>query len=287
MTIIDAQLHEPPVSLSWNGASRATRWDLLLELQLAYMDAVGVDRVVLHPLELAWGEYAVRRYPERFTVVPMIGVAAAEHGGIDPRTLSIDEFIAEKSELPGLAGIRIVRSADQGWLDEFGPVIDACASRSLPLFVYTTGDLTAPATIAKRNPNLTIIIDHLGLPRAEQRDDPPFRDLPQLLDLAKFGNIAVKLSGAPAMSDQPYPYRDLWPHLHLIIEAFGPQRLMWGTDISRLMGSVGFHYSTSRSCNHTYAEAMLYLREAKTLSALEKNWILGGTAERLLRWPDD
>lgn len=287
MTIIDAQLHEPPVSLSWKGASQATRWDVMLELQLAYMDAVGVDRVVLHPLELAWGEHAVRRFPKRFTVVPMIGIAAAEHGGIDPRTLAIDEFITEKSELPGLAGIRIVRSAHQGWLDEFGPVIDACARRELPLFVYTTGDLTAPATIAERHPNLTIIIDHLGLPRAERRDDPPFRDLAQLLDLAKFGNIAVKLTGAPAMSDQPYPYDDLWPHLHLMIDAFGPQRLMWGTDMSRLMGSVGFHYSTIRRCNHTYAEAMLYLREAKGLSAMTKSWILGGTAASLLRWPDD
>jgi L-fuconolactonase len=251
------------------------------------MDAVGVDRVVLHPLELAWGEYAVSRCPTRFAVVPMIGVAAAEHGGIDPRTLSIDEFIAEKSELPGLAGIRIVRSAHEDWLDEFGSVIDACARRRIPLFVYTTGDLTAPATIAERNPDLTVIVDHLGLPRAEQRHDPPFRDLPELLDLARFGNIAVKLSGAPAMSDQPYPYDDLWPHLQLVIDAFGPQRLMWGTDMSRLMGSVGFHYSTNRRCNHTYAEALMYLREAKNLSATAKKWILGGTAESLLRWSND
>src|SRR4051812_27981194 len=103
MTIIDAQLHEPPVSLRWVGASQATRWDLLLEIQLAFMDAVGVDRAVLHPLELAWGQYAVSRFPKRFTTVPMIGVAAAEQGGIDPMALSVDEWIAERSRQPGLA----------------------------------------------------------------------------------------------------------------------------------------------------------------------------------------
>ncbi|MBN9619316.1 MAG: amidohydrolase [Actinobacteria bacterium] len=287
MRVVDAQLHEPPISLGWEEAGEALRWDILLEVQLAYMDAVGVDRAVLHPLDLAWGEYAVERYPKRFMVVPMVGSAAAEQGSIDPRAVPIEDFVSEKSKQPGLAGIRIVRSEGPDWLDEFGPAIAACAQSKLPLFVYTTGDLAAPATIAEQNPHLAVIIDHLGLPRGLRRDDPPFRQLPELLNLAKYDNIAVKLSGAPTLSTRTYPYEDLWPHLDLIVDTFGPQRLMWGTDISRIMGSVGFHYSASQARHHTYAEALLYLREAKSLSPTAKRWILGDTAASLLRWPSD
>jgi hypothetical protein len=53
--IVDGQLHEPRVSLEWNGAEPTARSELLLELQLDLMDAVGVDRAVLFPIEAEWG----------------------------------------------------------------------------------------------------------------------------------------------------------------------------------------------------------------------------------------
>jgi hypothetical protein len=55
MFIVDAQLHEPAVSLPWTGASRETRWDVMVELLLGYMRAVGVAGVVAN---LRWRELA-------------------------------------------------------------------------------------------------------------------------------------------------------------------------------------------------------------------------------------
>ncbi len=70
MFVIDAQLHEPPMSFEWADADRLTRFELMTEVTLAYMRAIGVDRAVLHPTGgLERGEYASARMPDRFTLV--------------------------------------------------------------------------------------------------------------------------------------------------------------------------------------------------------------------------
>jgi hypothetical protein len=55
-----------------------------------------------------------------------------------------------------------------------------------------------------------------------------------LLALAKYPNVAVKATGAPGNSSQPYPYRNIHKYTQQIVEAFGPQRSFWGTDITRM-----------------------------------------------------
>ena len=291
--LIDAQLHDPAIFLDWDSSDQRTKWDLMLELELAYMQAVGVDRALLHPLDLPWGEYAVSRRPDRFGLVAMVGLT--QSGGIDPLTPAIDRVIAQKRATAGLVGVRIARSGGEDWLERFRPTIAACAHEGLPLFVLSPGDLIAPATIAGWHPDLTIVIDHIGLPQPPfaTPGSPLFESLPSLLALAAHRNIAVKLSGAPSMSGRAYPYDDLWPHLHQIVDAFGPQRLMWGSDISRFIGRIGFVIPTMPGTggdgfvpNHSYAEALFFIRETNELSADDKAWILGRTAQALVPWPD-
>ena len=55
-----------------------------------------------------------------------------------------------------------------------------------------------------------------------------------LLALAKDPNVAVKASGAPSYSSEPYPFRNIHGYLQQIYDAFGPERMFWGTDISRM-----------------------------------------------------
>lgn len=45
---------------------------------------------------------------------------------------------------------------------------------------------------------------------------------------------AAKFCGAPVMSEEPYPFKHVWPFLHQIIDAFRPERLMWGSDFTRM-----------------------------------------------------
>ena len=55
-----------------------------------------------------------------------------------------------------------------------------------------------------------------------------------MLALAKFPNVAIKATGAPSYSSEPYPYRNIHDHLRRIYDAFGPARFFWGTDITRM-----------------------------------------------------
>ena len=54
--------------------------------------------------------------------------------------------------------------------------------------------------------------------------------MPELLNLAEYPNVAVKISGACTLSHQPFPYPDIWDPLARIFDAFGFDRCLWGTD---------------------------------------------------------
>jgi predicted TIM-barrel fold metal-dependent hydrolase len=87
--------------------------------------------------------------------------------------------------------------------------------------------------IAERHPDLKLIVDHRGLVRAEQ-GQAAFATLVDLLPLAKLPNVAIKATGAPAYSREPYSFRDIHDGLHRIFDAHGPDRFFWGTDITRM-----------------------------------------------------
>jgi predicted TIM-barrel fold metal-dependent hydrolase len=297
--IVDAQLHDPIVWGDWSAFGATVRRELLTELQLAYMTAVGVDCALLFPVDLAWGEEAAARLPERFAVVRMItpdGVLS----GLDPAAPDIEELVAAEREKPTTVGLRILpahlpRGGDGFALLQVGGydrALRACDRNRLPVFVSTMGNLDAPAVVARRFPELTVVVDHLGLrqPPVLERDDPPFREVPALVALAALPNVAVKLSGLPSLSVEGHPFRDVWDHLEPVLAAFGVERLLWGSDISRFYGRIGFEVRFARGAEpypgrHTYAESLHLVRDTDRLSVAEKEWLLGRTAQRLLGWP--
>jgi L-fuconolactonase len=105
-----------------------------------------------------------------------------------------------------------------------------------------------------------------------QPDPEPFAALGELVALAVLPNVAVKFSGAPTLSRGPYPFGDLWPHLHRVVESFGPERLIWAADYPRVD-------------DHSYGEALGYILYSDELSQSDKALILGGAARRVFAWP--
>lgn len=97
--------------------------------------------------------------------------------------------------------------------------------------------------------------------------------LERVLELAQFPNVAIKWSHAPSLlSDE---FRDLLPLLRRAIEAFGVERIMWGSD-----------YTVARDQHgEAWAHALYYLLDSDQLSQTEKEWILGRSVREALRWP--
>jgi predicted TIM-barrel fold metal-dependent hydrolase len=76
-----------------------------------------------------------------------------------------------------------------------------------------------------------------------------------MLALAKHPNVAIKATGAPSYSTAPYPYRNIHDHLRRIYDSFGPQRMFWGTDITRMPCSW-------RQCVSAFVETQTWLSDA-------------------------
>src|SRR6476619_5690744 len=96
----------------------------------------------------------------------------------------------------------------------------------------THGQTAQFGAIAERHPGLQLIVDHMGV-RLDLIKEGKLQDaIAQTASLAKYPNVSVKLSAAPNNSSEPYPFRDFTPHIKRLVEAYGPQRCYWGTDIT-------------------------------------------------------
>jgi len=64
--------------------------------------------------------------------------------------------------------------------------------------------------VIRAHPELTFVIDHLGIVQGPHREQPtaPFERLDDLLALSDLRNVAVKLSGLPTLALEAYPYPD-------------------------------------------------------------------------------
>ena len=87
--------------------------------------------------------------------------------------------------------------------------------------------------IAERHPGLKLTVDHMGARRGA-KGVAAFPSMDALVALAKYSNVAVKLTGGPFYADDAYPFRSLHPHYRRMYDAFGPRRLFWGTDITKM-----------------------------------------------------
>jgi predicted TIM-barrel fold metal-dependent hydrolase len=228
--IVDAQVHiwesGTPVIVH-RQISRYDVNDLLKD-----MDAGGIDAAVLHPP--SWdpraNEIAVeaaRTHPQRLSVLGFFDVA-------DPENRSLIESWKQQ---PGMLGLRFafLRKGSEAWLTDGS--IDwlwpAAERAGLPIAMLVPDKLHLVAPIAARHPGLRLMIDHFGRRRHTQ-DDAAWANIGDLLALAKHPNIAVKATGAPAYSSAPYPFRNIHVYLKQVFDAFGPDRMFWGTDITRM-----------------------------------------------------
>jgi len=290
MRIIDAQIHDIGPYWDWLGERDELQHKIMGEVMIAYLEALGVSSVVLFPGgHDPHADWLSRELPERFTYVPHV---APED--------DVEAVVSAAKSHRGIAGLRVligwpldgseVKRLEDGVWD---PVFAACERHKVPVFLFITGWLPHAVGIAERFPGLPLIIDHLGLrqPPLDTADDAPFANLPQLLDLARFANVHVKLCGLPALSKECFPYKDAWPALRAITDAFGADRLMWASDTTRFAGRIGIGRHQNPATlgdypgKHSYAESLLFVREAEVLSGEEKAQILGATAARVLNWP--
>ena len=106
--------------------------------------------------------------------------------------------------------------------------------------------------IAQRHPGLSIAIDHLAR-RFREKDAAAFPNMDGLCALARWPNVAVKASGMPAYTTDDYPYPAMGTLVRRAYDAFGPRRVFWGSDLTKLPCSY-------RQSVTMFTEALPWLR---------------------------
>jgi L-fuconolactonase len=130
--------------------------------------------------------------------------------------------------------------------------------------------LAAARAVARRHPSLCFVLDHLGKPPIAQSQLEPWAG--SVRQLAAEPNVVCKLSGLQAMAGRRWTYRDLAPFIEVALEAFGPERLIYGSD---------WPVSTTVA---SYAQVLDAASRARAgLSPAERAAIMGGTAGTVYR----
>jgi predicted TIM-barrel fold metal-dependent hydrolase len=274
-TIVDAQVH------LWKAETPDWKWvpgrkpqlpePFTIERLLPLMDEAGVDRCVIVPPSWPgdrndYGLEAAKRYPNRFAVMGRIVVQNPDSAKLLP---------AWKQQ-PGMLGVRLTFMREQaalltsGATDWFWP---AAEKAGLPVMFLAPGNGAKFAPIAERHPGLTLIIDHMNLIQEIAAEGRLKLAIDEVVTLAKYPNVSVKLSSAPTYSSEGYPWRDMAEHIERCFDAYGPQRCYWGTDL------------TNAFAKSTYLQRITqFTEELPFLSESDKDWVMGRAILERLNW---
>ena len=199
---------------------------------------------------------SMARYPER-----MIAVAA-----LDPRDdhapAALRSLVAD-----GAKGLRLdVLGSDGDPLVDgtMLPLWDTATRCGVPIELMIRPDqLPAIGPLAARTIDTQVVIEHAARYGAQSTES-----LDSLLELEAQPNVTVKVSALASISTEPPPHRDLWTMLERLASVFGPERLMWGSD----MPWIG---------PNAYGSELATVGALPFLDDDGRSWVLGRTAVRV------
>jgi L-fuconolactonase len=263
MIVVDAHCH---ASLAWYEP---------VETLLFQMERYSISHAVLVQIQgQTNNDYqfeCVRRYPGRFANIVIVDTERPDA----PETLA---RLAEQgacgvrlratTRSPGDDPLAIWRAAGRLWLTV------SCAGASVDFATETFAQLVTTL------PEVTIVLEHLGAPASPtrpDRDDTERALRQQVLALARFPNCCIKITGLGEFVQRALPVTELFPFvepipplLTQVYDAFGPARMMWGSDYPPVSAREG------------YGGALrLPMEQLAHLSEDDRAMIFGGTALRL------
>ncbi len=203
-------------------------------------------------------------YPGRFAAVVVVDTQRADA----PNTL-------EKWVREGAVGVRLRP-------DECSPGSDPLAiwrkASELGLGVSCAGTLETYASdefrrLVEKLPDLKIVMEHMGGagPEPLVESQTNYNLFQRVLALAKYPNVYIKLPGFGELMSRPVPHGTPFetppPVVRMVYEAFGRQRMMWGSNFPPSAKKEG------------YTNTLRFpLERVPFFSEEDKEWIFGKTA---------
>jgi L-fuconolactonase len=250
-----------------------TNWFEPVETLLYHMDANQVDHALLvQDIPQTNNDYlfdCVRRYPGRFAPVVIVNLESSD---------GIAQLENEASR--GASGVRLRATTRSPGQD---PLAIWRAAARLGLPISCSGRLPQYSEdvfldVLRAIGDTPLVIEHLGTGQLANNDaTSPEERRHRYSQLAAFPNVAIKFHGLGEFSHralppaEPFPFVEpIAPALQLAFEAFGPTRMMWGSDFPLVCAREGYRNALELA-RHQFAG-----RSAEVISQL-----FGGTAARI------
>ncbi|MHB1132600.1 MAG: amidohydrolase family protein [Chloroflexota bacterium] len=205
---------------------------------------------------------SVRRFPGRFAILGHLP---------DPFAPDAADKLTRQFQEESCRGMRIRIKED--WKAEgvaagrADPLIRRAGELGVPIQILTHDVRRQPLVLdlVRRFPDTKFVIDHLGFP--EIAESYPYPSSASFFACGPLPNCYAKVSCHGEFSQESYPWADLRPFQQLTLDAFGPRRLMWGSNYPMLMDKIGYGPRLD-----------VVRRDLPFLSEDERAWILGQTA---------
>jgi predicted TIM-barrel fold metal-dependent hydrolase len=260
--------HYPLAPLGGHQSDWSRTRPVMLEQLVAAMDESGVDKAAIVQASTCYGHDnsyvadAVAAFPQRFTGVFSVDVLAAD---------APERIRHWRSR--GLTGMRLftfgsTMSEQANWLDDpkSYPAWNCAGELGLSICLQMSAKaIPQAAAMAKRFPNVRIVLDHGARPVLE--DGPPYSAAAGLFDLARYHNIYIKLTPrmfAESRRGKATP-ETFFPRL---VSAFGAARLAWGSNYPSSEGKLPELLAVARN-------------SIASLTKADQEWIFAGTAQVL------
>ncbi len=257
MIIVDSHCHA------------GTSWFEPIELLHYQMEANGVDRGVLiqhrSMYDNAYLLESAERFPGRFSVVAIVDTASPD------ACAALEEWARL-----GAIGVRFEPTTRSPGADPLAIWRKASDLELAASIVGTLDEFASPefAALVSELPDLPVVVEHLA--GATPQDEPPYTRFARAMELANAPNTYIKVGGIGEIAERPAPlpnepgFDDVPPLIEMARDAFGPRRMMWGSDYPPVSGREGY-----RNALRLVAEHPAFRTDE------DREWVMGRTADEV------
>lgn len=265
-----------PLDYRWiTDAMSILRRDFLPDDLKPELDRVGIESTVVVQArqkieETEWLLKLATQYPFILGVVGWVPLT-------DPQVVDILEYFADSPKLKGVRHL-LQDEPDENYMlrKDFNRGIDALTQFGLTYDILIFAH-QLPQTIrfVDRHPDQVFILDHIAKPRIRDNVLSPWAE--DISELARRENVYCKISGMVTEADWTHwSEEQLAPYLEIVLEAFSPCRLMFGSDWPVCL------IASSYQCWF-----QVVTQAISQLNSEEQSMILGGTAARVYRLQEE
>lgn len=232
MRIVDTHLHLiylDKFSYPWLDGAPPLKQQWTAQSYFAEAEQLGIETALHMEVDVAEQEMEDESRFVLDNLHPRIGGAIA---AARPEHVDFPKHLERLAAMPGVKGIRRVLHVMPDELSQgelFAANLRRLPSHNLNFDICMRADqLPLAYDLVAKCPEVTFILDHCGVPNVGERALDPWRE--HITRIAELPNVNAKISGVVAYAKPGWAAEDLRPFVEHVIERFGWDRVVWGSD---------------------------------------------------------